>query len=330
MPMHRPSVLLTSCTTAKMGKMNQHYVPKFLIEGFVNEDELGNRGVWVYRASDCDWSKRPTRQTAALDDFYTFVENDEPRDDTLEESMGRIEKLFAPILRDAISTRREIAPPQPFDAIVTFCSLLICRNPTTAARTGDILVRKAKQIMSEVIATEESFQQFRKEFIEKAGVDFPNIVAEDRPRLLTDFRVSPTRLGSLGISMLTLQFLPEQLATMAISFYHTSLALPFITADVPYAIKPATSDSDSFEIEQLIVPLSPSVTAVFDAEEPPLYRHRDASEANVRQVNAAILCSAREFLLSRDPNVIPIDVLRRWSEASPDERVLIAGGLVRT
>jgi hypothetical protein len=309
--------------------MNQHFIPKFLIEGFVNDDEPSNRGVWVYRASHREWSKRPTRQTAALDDFYTFVEDNGERDDTLEESMGRIEKLFAPILRYAISTRRRIAPPQPFDVVVTFCSLLICRNPATAARTGETLVRMAKQVMSEAIATEESFQQFRKEILEQAGVDFPNIVAQDRSRLLTDFRVTPTKVGSLGVSMLALQILPEELATMAISFYHTPAARPFITSDVPYAIKSAPSDSaDSFEIEQLVVPLSSSVSAVFDVEEPPLYRHRDASEANVKQINAAILCSAREFLVSRDPNVIPIDLLRRWSEASPNDRGLIAAELL--
>jgi hypothetical protein len=36
-------------------------VPKFLIEGFVNDDEPGNRSVWVYQAAERRWSKRPTK-----------------------------------------------------------------------------------------------------------------------------------------------------------------------------------------------------------------------------------------------------------------------------
>src|SRR5438270_12361560 len=104
--------------------MNQHFVPKFLIEGFVNDEEPGNRCAWVYRASERVWSKRPTRKTASLEDFYTFVESNGVKDETLEEFMGGIERQFAPILHGAIANRRRIAPPQPFDIVVTFCALL--------------------------------------------------------------------------------------------------------------------------------------------------------------------------------------------------------------
>jgi len=76
--------------------VKQHFVPKFLIEGFVNEQEPGNRGVWVYRASDRRWSKRSTKKVAALEDFYTFVEANGVRDDTTEDFMAKIERQFAP------------------------------------------------------------------------------------------------------------------------------------------------------------------------------------------------------------------------------------------
>jgi hypothetical protein len=301
--------------------VNQHFVPKFLIEGFVNDDEPGNRGVWVYRASDRQWSKRPTKKTAALEDFYTFVEANGVRDDTQESFMGKIEKEFAPILRDAIAVCRQLAPPQPFDLLVTFCALLICRNPNTAAKTADALVRRAKELITETIATEESFQATRTELRERAGINFPNIVAADRPRLLTEFSFTATKASSLGFAMLMLQRLPEDLAHMAISFYHTSSSRPFVTSDVPYAMLwPPSSPT----LEQLIVPLSATIAAVFDSDETPVYRHREASDLIVRRVNANILGGAREFLISRDPNIFPDAALEKWSSASPAERANIA------
>jgi hypothetical protein len=302
--------------------MNQHFVPKFLIEGFVNDSEPGNRGVWVYRASERRWSKRPTKKTAALEDFYTFADDTSPRDDTLEEFMGRIEKQFAQILQNVIKTRRPLTPPQPFDIIVTFCALLICRNPDTVTRTGETLVREAKQVIAEAIATEESFQAFRAELHERAGIDFPNIVPEHRARLLTDFSVDATKAGSVGFAGLMLQVLPESLGHMAVTFYHTSSSRPFITSDLPYAV--IWSQENVGQIEQLVVPLSSCVTAVFDAGQMPTYRHLDASPAIVRQVNGAILSVAGDFLISRDPEVIPVQILERWSRASQHDRAIIA------
>jgi len=302
--------------------MNQHYVPKLILDGFVNPDEPGNRGVWVYRRSTQQWLKRPTRRVASIDDLYNFTSSDEPRDDTIEQSMSSIESTFAAVLREAIIPRRAIALPRPFDIVVTFCALLMCRNPSTGDKMGDIMVRDAKAHFASVIASDEAFQAFRTEMRDRAGIDFPNIVPADRPRLLTDFAINPTKFGSLGVALLGLQVFPEQLAQMAISFYHTSSSDPFITADRPYAI---VNVGDTAEIEQLVVPLSATVAAVFDTGEPPAYRHRDASHANVLQANAAILSSAEDILISYTPNVIAPEVLNRWALAvSPEERTLIA------
>lgn len=304
--------------------MNQHYVPKLLLDGFVNEQEAGNRGLWVYRASTQRWLKRPTRRVASIEDLYNFVSPDEPRDDTVEESMSNIESGFATILRETIALKRPIAPPRPFDIVVTFCGLLICRNPAAAARVGDSLVREAKQHMSSVIATDEAFQEFRAELRDRAGIDFPNVVPADRPRLLTDFAINATKLGSLGMALLGLNVLSEQLSGMTISFYHTSHRNPFITADVPYAILSAVNDANEVQIEQLVIPLSATVAAVFDTGDSPIYRHRDASEAHVRQINAAILSGAEDILISYRADVIPPALLSRWSTSDAGNRVLIA------
>jgi hypothetical protein len=301
--------------------VNQHFVPRVLIEGFVNDEELGNRAVWVYQASHRQWSRRPTKKTAALEDFYTFVAANGVRDDSLENFMGKIEKEFAPILRNAIAARRQLAPPQPFDLLVTFCALLICRSPNTTTKTGEALMRSAKELIADAIATEESFQATRSELRERAGIEFPNVVAADRPRLLTECSFTATKAASLGFAMLMLRRLPEDLAHKAISFYHTSSSCPFITSDVPYAMLwPASSPT----MEQLIVPLSATIAAVFDSGEAPIYRHRDASELNVRRVNANILGGAREFLISRDPSIFSDRSLEEWSDASQAERAQVA------
>jgi len=302
--------------------MNQHYVPKLILDGFVNPEEPGNRGVWVYRRSTRRWRKRPTRRVVSVEDLYNFTSPDEPRDDTIEQSMSNIESTFAAVLREAIIPKRAMAPPRPFDVVVTFCSLLMCRNPSTGDKMGEIMVRDAKAHFASVIASEQAFQAFRTEMRDRAGIDFPNIVPADRHRLLTDFAINPTKFGSLGVALLGMQIFPEQLAQMAVSFYHTSSSDPFITADRPYAI---VNVAETTEIEQLLVPLSATVAAVFDAGEAPVYRHRDATHANVLQANAALLSAAEDILISYAPDVIAPELLNSWTLAvSSEELALIA------
>src|SRR5438874_639811 len=131
--------------------MNQHFIPRFLVEGFV-APEKGNRGVWVYRASTHGWSKRPTRQTAALEDFYTFVEANGDRDEALEAYMAEIEREAAPYVRKIIAERPRLSKPDPHDVVVTFCALLICRNPSMIQRTKSVLEQYAQEMLAEFTA----------------------------------------------------------------------------------------------------------------------------------------------------------------------------------
>jgi hypothetical protein len=302
--------------------LNQHFIPKFIIEGFVNEDEPGNRGVWVYRASDQRWSKRPTKKTAALEDFYSFVEENGVRDDELEKLMGNIEREAAPFIQGPITEGARLAPPRPFDIVNTFCALLICRNPSSVQRTGDVIVRQAKSIFQEMISSDEKFQEFRRELREATGVDFPNIIPADRPRLLTDFAINATKTGRLGFAMFMLQVLPEILGQMAVTFFHSDTSTAFVTSDLPYAILPGPTNEQV--IEQLVVPLSSTLTAVFDIDDSPKYRHVKASASEVRQINATMLSVAREFVISRDPKIFALEPLSRWARSSASERVTMA------
>src|SRR5229473_6608332 len=120
---------MTAMARATIRDVNQHYIPKFILEGFVDLSDLGNRGVWTYKVSERKWSKRPTRRTASLDDFYSLVDLGGDRDDAVENYLRAIETPMAVLLSAEIAVRRSISPPRPHDLFVTFCSQLICRNP---------------------------------------------------------------------------------------------------------------------------------------------------------------------------------------------------------
>jgi len=294
--------------------LNQHFISRFLIENFVDESAPGNRGVWVVRARDGLWTKRSTRTTGSLEDFYTIVQEDGAHDDTLEDFMEKIETQVAPIIRNGIELGRPLPPPQPYDVFVCFCALLICRNPSTFERVKETLVSNMVDEMKRDFADQESFQKFRSEFKEHTATDFPNYV--DPAKVLSGFKVSVTREGGLGFSLLMLQPLNEYLGRLHVRFLRSPTDHTFITGDCPYVI----DTSQSGLIEQLLVPLSPRTCAMFYPDTETKYDYLDVDDQAVDRVNSSVLRAAREFLIAYSPDAVSEELVARWAASNREGR----------
>ena len=306
--------------------MRQHYIPKFIIEGFVADDPTGNRGVWVFGASHKRWEKRPTKRTASLDDIYSFVESSGERDDQLEKFLESLETPMAMFLTKDIAAKRPLQPPHPDDLFVTFCALLIARNPATIDRTKDILVRMAKEIVEEMTASAEAFQAFRRDFAVGTGQEFPNLI--EFQRLRTDFKVSATKAGGLGFSLGMSIAIRDKLGAMAVDFMFAPSGGPkFITADIPFMVIYSQVKPEQFD--QVVIPLSADFAAIFNASVHAEYAYVTATPANVRAVNRAMFGVSEQYIISSTPEALPADILGHWATADHDTRVELVRELMR-
>jgi hypothetical protein len=300
-----PEFLVTKRDSNK--QVNQHFIPRFIIEGFVDHVATGNRGVWVYRATTQSWAKRPTRRIASLEDFYSFVEANGDRDDTLEHYMQEIETQIAPFFRNGIEKRRRLNVPREDDAFVTFCALLICRNPTTVERTKRALEALAYTTLHEAFSTPQSFQDLRRRFREKTGKEFPNFV--NPLEVLSKFRPSATHAAGLGFSILNLAFLCHVLGNSQATFLCAPANSPFITSDVPYYM----GFSRAGEIAEILVPLSARTSVVFHPNQEPRYQYLNLTATEVEIEREQMLRVARGFIISPSTEVFTSLQLAQWS-----------------
>lgn len=300
-------------------RMLQHYIPKFILEGFVDEEAAGNRGVWTYHARYKTWQKRSTKKTASLDDFYSFIESNGSREDAVEDMLHEFETPMALLLKKDIGERQLIGShPHRDDLFITFCSLLFARNPNTVDRAKSVLAADAKQWLIEITESDEAFQKFRHEYHQTLGLEFPNVV--NFKSLRDGFGISATRAGGLGVAMMSSRVFADHLSGMSVDFLFAPVGeLPFITADVPYLIIGMPADPTVFD--QVIVPLSAQIAAVFNASDNPEYDYVDATAADVRTVNRAMLMAAREMIISKTPDVFSKEVLDEWATATPEDRI---------
>jgi Protein of unknown function (DUF4238) len=305
----------------------QHYIPRFILEGFVDAKDAGHRGVWVYHSKHQAWQKRPTRRTGSGKDIYTLFESTGERDDALEDLLSNVERPAAKLLRHDITTRKRIASaPHAQDLLINFCSLLIARNPATIGRTKGVLERKAKEWLDEITASSEAFQAFRDEYKVTTGRDFPDVV--DFQRLRTGMRISATKRAGLAFSIATARAFAEKLSAMKVTFLTTTTSATFITGDVPYVI--VGKGDDASVLDQVILPVSAEMTIVFDAAAEPRYLHADAVPATVRSVNRAMLLAAQEIVISKSRDVFSDDILKIWSTSNAAQREDLIRRLIKS
>jgi hypothetical protein len=306
--------------------LNQHYVPKFIIEGFVDQASQGNRGAWVYHADHRQWQKRPTKRTASLDDFYSLIEPSGEREDAIEDLLREYETPVARLLERDIAIRRPIASlPDRDDVFITFCAFLIARNPVTVDAARGVLAREARALINEITASGEAFQKFRSDVEIGTRQVFPNIV--DFQRLRTDFAVDATKAGSLALAIATSAFWRDRLPKMDVAFLFAPAGSPgFITSDVPYVW--ITKENSEHELDQVIIPLSAQIAAIFDSSEQPSYGYDDASERLVQSVNRAILTVADRIIISSSQAVFEKALLDRWAAADHERRLDLVRFLV--
>ena len=297
--------------------MKQHYVSKFIVEGFVDEAGDGNRGVWVFNSKVRRWAKRPTRRTASSDDFYTLFDQVGQRDDALEALFESVETPMAMLLRKDLMAQRPIAGrPASEDLFIHFCSLLIARNPAMIDRMKSHLAREGQSLFREITASDEAFQAARSEYQQATGKQLLNI--QNIARLRDKFAISATKAGGL-LAIGGAELIAEKLSAMTVDFLIPTGGGTFITGDIPYVL--IGHEDHPGELDQVIIPLAANFAAVFNSSEQPLYEYVDVPPNVVSSVNRAILTNGSEVLISKSPDVFPVSVLERWASSDEAGRV---------
>ena len=268
---------------------------------------------------------RPTSRTASLDDFYTLFGETGERNDSLESLLGSAETAMAALLRKGLNGRTRIAGrPSPDDVVVNFCALLISRNPAMVDRMKVHIERETTSIFHEVTASKSAFRKARREYEQATGKRLIDL--QDVEHLRGRIAISATKAGGL-LAIGGASLFADKLAAMTVDFLFAPEDATFITSDVPYVL--IGKDDDPGELDQVLIPLSASLSLVFNKSDRPSYECVDTTQAVVRAVNRAMLIMASDTLISKSPEVFSEEVLQRWATADESGRLLIVRELIR-
>lgn len=294
--------------------MNQHFIPRFVLEGFVDRSR-GNRGVWVWAAASRRWKKRPTKKLASENNLYSLLDDDrEARDDSIEELLEFIETSTARVIKKAISRRRPMSETERA-LFTSFCTLMMCRNPTVLERSAHRIVQEGEAVIREVSETREDFQRAREEYLLATGNELPDLV--DPNAAFKNLIVQATKAGTLHLSFALYDLIFDALAAMAIDFVFTTAQSPFVTSDIPYSLD-ATDTEGLFG--QFRLPLSSEITAIFLESAVPSVCYVDISPLQVAKVNVAAISVARKYVISSRTDAVPESLLEAWGNAPEAER----------
>src|SRR5581483_8683671 len=96
--------------------VNQHFVPQFYLRHFA--DPARPKEIWVYEKGVPGPERRPIKDVAFREHFYSIPNPDGSIDTDFDGALGEVENLFAPILRRIVSrVMRQESPDQDDDLV---------------------------------------------------------------------------------------------------------------------------------------------------------------------------------------------------------------------
>ena len=144
-------------------KQYQHFVPQFYLRGFFDpiEEEKGQHILWLYTVGYKP-KRMPTKRIGGEDSLYNFTNDDGIEQAWLEERLGDLERIAAPVLTklgsaDIFLSRRER------DEFAGFLALMLCRGryffDLANSLQADMIVAQAEDFLADPMRFREAIRQ---------------------------------------------------------------------------------------------------------------------------------------------------------------------------
>ena len=120
--------------------MDQHFLSRFYLSGFCDPDVPAGHTpfVWTQTLQQSVWRRKSPKKLATTPDLYTFSKADGTKDQSLEELLGKIETVVAPVIKRISSGASSILETERQN-LALFVALAQLRVPAMHDNIGDFI-----------------------------------------------------------------------------------------------------------------------------------------------------------------------------------------------
>ncbi len=211
------------------GPTIHHYVPRFLLRRFT-DPKTGL--LWVYEKGKAGCHQRTPKNVAAERRYYAFKNEDGAVENTVEESLAKLEGDVAPLL-DKLEQVRCLPSDLERTALAEFVSTSFLRVPDFRNNIEQFYGRVGQMTMQMIAAQKAFFDQTVRRYEQERGEPV-NLTEETRQAILAGkFKYRGTPSASLDAFLRGNPRVARFIHQMRWQFLHAPEGVSFITSDTP-------------------------------------------------------------------------------------------------
>ena len=292
------------------GPAKQHYVSKFYLKGFAENGRLA-----VYDRTNGAVCPLPPKKAAALEHFYTFIDDSDRQRFELEALFGIVESRAGSVLKSAVSKLPLSGEDREYLAL--FVAMHAIRTPAALAESRYVREKAERARLKLTVPDEEAAYKLVKESkpADTSEAELHRLATKMYEMISGDhFHINIADETARATSLKTWSTVAEMLVDRDWTIVHAlGAGVEYITSDSPVVLSPLLDTEDlplgyGSPHAHVIFPLSRKAALVMNGNGRRA-RHTDARTEQVERLNAAIAADCYRYVFGSRA-----DLLRKTTE----------------
>lgn len=286
------------------GPVQQHYVSKFYLKGFAQ-----NRRVAVFDRTTGVVNLLTPRNAAAIEHFYTFIDESERKRFELEALFGIVESRAGIALKSAIC--RAPLSFEDREYLALFVAMHAIRTPAARAESLSVREKAEHARLKLTVSSEHAAYKLLKELkpadtseaeLRRLAVKLFEMISEDR------FRINIPDEAARADALKTWDTVARTLFERDWTVVHAPNGSEYITSDSPVVLSPL-SDMEHLPLgygslhAHVLFPLSRTAALVMNGDERRM-RHADARPEQVDHFNSAVAADCYRYVIGSSADLL--------------------------
>ena len=303
------------------GPKQQHYVSKFYLKGFAQ-----NRRVAVYDRTTGVVDSLTPGNAAALEHFYTFIDESDRKRFELEALFGIVESRAGTALKSAVC--RSPLSFEDREYLALFVAMHAIRTPAALAESRSVR-EKAEQVRLKLTVSSEAVAYKLLKELEPADTSEAELrsLAAKLFEMVSGnhFRINVPDESARATALKTWDTVARTLFERDWTFVHAPSGSEYITSDSPVVLSPL-SNTEHLPLgygslhTHVLFPLSRTAALVMNGDERRM-RHADVRPEQVERFNSAVAADCYRYVIGSSADLLhkttaPLNLTgTRWAPA---------------
>lgn len=286
------------------GPAQQHYVSNFYLKGFAEDQRVA-----VYDRTDGSVNSLPPKKAAALEHFFTFIDESDRQRFELEALFGIVESRAGTALKSVVC--RSPLSFEDREYLALFVAMHAIRTPAALAESRSVREKAEHARLKLMVSSERAAYRLLKESkpVDTSEAELRTLAVKLFEMVRGDhFRINVPDETARATSLKTWDTVARTIFERDWTVVNAPSGSEYITSDSPVVLAPL-SDTEHLPLgygslhSHVLFPLSRTAALVMNGDERRI-RHTEVKAEQVERFNSAIAADCYRYVIGSGADLL--------------------------